>query len=117
MEILDKAFHLLCSTFPVTLSAGNLHSLAHSLRAARAHSPRCLKADVRASAQVGRVVVEEAHCWGQRASMENMLGDMSSDLPAAGLPLLGVPFISYSFIRIMTHFWRLTGKYLAQGHL
>lgn len=94
-----------------------LHSLAHSLRAAGAHSLRCLKVDVRVSAQVGRVVVEEAHCRGRWASMENVLGDMSSDPPAAGLPLLGVPFILYSFIRIMTHFWQLTGKYLEQGHL
>ena len=67
--MLDKAFHLLCLTFPVTLSAGN-STVSLSLRELRELSPRtarsmtCLCPCREVYREGGSLLADRRACWG-----------------------------------------------------
>lgn len=86
MEIVDKAFHLLCSTFPVTWIAGSRprsRSAGKGAGCPSSHGP---------PPELGRAF---AHVDGLRCrrAAPNVLGDTRPRPPAPGLPLTGVPFV------------------------
>lgn len=70
--MLDKAFHLLCLTFPVTLSAGNstVSLILRELRELRELSPRmarsmtCLCPCREAYREGGWLSADRRACWG-----------------------------------------------------